>query len=622
MQPKYDSFKESEESKDQYLIKVGQAISAKHNRTSLFKGIFGFDLMNEDGEKNKSNGEENESYSDAENEESPTVSPIQKGQVLSNSEINNKLQELDHKERSLLPKIQKILEKLAILEKKAKETNQKPSAEIQTLRAELESLQKISENIKAIKETLESQSLVQGDPSKVHINCSAQLQSHRKTLFMHKLQLKILDLFRKVTNEKVGDLEEESENNSLQKLGCDAYLFSSVLLEYLIFFVLYAFFIVIAATIMMVFQVFAFIISPFLACFGFTTWESLKEKFANVKRHFINLFSIALEIICLLLFLSMLLFPGALVITTQVLCIKNLQNITSVGQSTNEGEMLILKVLMVLFFFFLSTKEVNSAIEAMGFHYKRTLADEEQSSGWCILFPIRVSSQLMQILMAFWISYINIYLIYQVTDCASLIQNFAALSIILEFDNYVMDFLRYMRFYTIYHKFIEYFIGEEGKKSDSEEKKKKRTEQLQEKIDEYEKTLQSLIKERRLTKAEQDVDLSLKTAKSKLERFKTLHPVQKEKEEPKEDSTNQQSEFVKIIFALIDNNMVNKVIRFLGKQENIKVMLTEEEFPIAKEFELNSHEKTAFNWIAFFIVSVGIMICVQVCFLNVNSPKS
>lgn len=621
MQPKYDSFKESEESKDQYLITVGQEISSKPNRSSLFKGIFGFDLMKEDGKKNKSIGEEKESYSDAsENEESL---PIRKGQVLSNSEIDNKLQELDHKEGALLPKIQKILEKLAILEKKNKETNQKPSAEMETLRAELESLQKISENIKAIRDTLQSEYLAQGDPSKVHINCSAQLKSHRKTLFMHKLQLKILDLFRKVTNEKVGDLEEESENNSLQKMSCDAYLFSSVLLEYLIFFVLYAVFIVVFATLMMVFHVVGFIVSPFLACFGFVTWDSLKkEKFANAKRHFINLLSIAFEVICLLLFLSILLFPGALVITTQVLCIKNLQNITTVGQSTNEGEMLILKVLMVLFFFFLSTKEVNAAIEAMGFHYKRTLADEEESSGWCILFPIRVSPQMMQILMAFWISYINIYLIYQVTDCASLIQNFAALSIILEFDNYVMDFLRYMRFYTIYHKFIEYFIGEEGKTSDSEKKKKEKTELLQEKIDEYEKTLQSLIKERRITKVKLDVDLSLKAAKSKIERFKTLHPVQKENEEPQEDSINQQSEFWKIIFALIDNDMVNKVIRFLGKQENIKVMLTEEEFPVAKEFELNGHEKTAFNWIAFFVVSVGIIICVQVCYLNVNAPNS
>lgn len=622
MQTKYDSFKESEESKDQYLIKIGQAISSKPNKGSLFKGLFNFDFLKEDGKKNKTKDDENDSYSDAsENNESPSISPLQKGQVLSTSEINNKLQELNHKERLLLPKIQKILEKLAILEKSNKESKQKPSAEMETLRAELESLQTMSENIKAIRDTLESQSFAQGDPAKAHINCSSQLQKHRKTLFMHKLQLKILDLFRKVTNEKVGSLEEESENNSLQKLGCDAYLFSSVFLEYLIFFVLYAVFIVVAATLMMISQVVAFIISPFLACFGIVTWDSLKEKFANVKRHLINLLTMALEIFCLLLFLSFLLFPGALVITTQVLCIKNLQNSTTVTQSTNEGEMLILKVLMVIFFFFLSTKEVNAAIEAIGFHYKRTLADEEESSGWCILFPIRVSPQLMQILLAFWISYINIYLIYSVPDCTTLIQNFAALSIILEFDNYVMDFLRYMRFYTIYHKFIEAFIGEEGKKSDSEEQKKSKTEQLQDKIDEYEKTLQSLIQERRITKVEQDVDVTLKTAKSKLERIKTLHPIQKENKEP-EESPDQQSEFRKIIAALIDNNMVKKVIRFLGKQENIKIMLTEEEFPIAKEFELNGHEKTAFNWIAFFIVSVGILICVQVCFLNVNTAKA
>ena len=439
---------------------------------------------------------------------------------------------------------------------------------------------------------------------------------------MHKLQLKILELFRKITHQKVDDLEKEAEIGSMDQLDSDAYLFSSMVLEYLIFFLAYGLVIIMTVTTYMIFHFIVLIIQTFAMLFGLTSRESLDQSFKLAKDILVLMIFVVFQIVFILLFFQILFFPGILVVVTQIYCVSNLSNVTYTGDSETSYSLMVLKQLMVVFFFFLSMKEISSAADAIAYHYKRTFT----AGLWCILFPIRMTPQLLQMVMTFWFCYINIYLIAQVNDTTDLIQNFAALAIVLEFDNYVMSFLRYMRFYTLYNKFLEMFGDEEHKKKKiTKAQKTLKIQELVGAIKEHEIILKSMRDERRESKTNSHTmegqEGLITKAKEKLEKFKKKNPrltiTGSQMMEGQKDKKQELNEFWQILHSIVDENIIRTAIIFLGKQEAIKVMLSKEQFPIDVEFKLSKAEKMFFNWFALVTVMTGILV-ITLVFLAYN----
>jgi len=66
------------------------------------------------------------------------------------------------------------------------------------------------------------------------------------------------------------------------------------------------------------------------------------------------------------------------------------------------------------------------------------------------IFLVRIIPQLIQILITFFLTYLNFNVINQTQTAMDLIQNFAGLAIILEFDNIVVAVLRYLRIFIWY----------------------------------------------------------------------------------------------------------------------------------------------------------------------------
>lgn len=650
MKVNFPSIKESlEDPKDSYPIEMHlfpehiERIE-KTKKNVFLEGFFGISSPKKGSSPHKNQEDHiqpNDFEESEEEEDSSPLSPFKrKGKGLSAFEKFEKVESLNLKQMLLAAQIKSVVDKINVLDKHEEVFKyEKNNKRLDNLKRELEKLQGRSNEITAIKESLEQQPDANFTEREMRdsedfkpINVREKFQQTKRKLLMNKIQLRILDLFKKITYQKVEEFDEEFDSNSADKLSCDSYLFSSMLLEYLIFFITYAFLMIISVIILTIYHCFVLIFQPLMVLFCCSSLDNLMESFVKVKQNFIQVFSIIFQVFFILAFFLILFSPGVLVVTTQILCIGNLGTVTYIGTSNSSG-LLLLKELMVLFFFFLSMKEISSAIDAIAYHYKRTFkddsADEENkhSEGEAkvrpFLFPIRIVPQLLQIVMTFWFSYINIYLIGQVDDSANLVQNFAALVIVLEFDNYVMDFLRYMRVYTIYKKFLDAFVGNEDKKQNKINKLQKqiKTEEYKKSMRDYENILQTMIKDRRQSKyapSSLRTDDYVDVAKNKIERLRRQKKFSDNLDNPDDNQDNKQelSKFWKIIHSLVDQNMIKNVISFLGKQKAIKVLLTNEEYPIDKEFRLGKSEKKAFHWFTFLAVCFGSLVVIMVFLMN------
>ena len=648
MKVNFPSAKESEEDpKDSYPIEMHlfpeniEKIEKKKKNVFL-EGFFGISSPKK-GNNPLRNQDNNIQPDDSESEEEEDSSPMspfkRKGKGLSAFDKLEKFESLNLKQMMLAAQIKSVVDKINVLDKHEEVfKHEKTNKRLDNLKRELEKLQGRSNDLTAIKESLEQQpdanvtDRERRDSEDLKpINVREKFQQTKRKLLMNKIQLRIFDLFKKITHQKVEEFDEEFDSNSADKLSCDSYLFSSMLLEYLIFFITYALLMIISVIILTIYHCFVLIFQPLMVLFGCSSLDILKESYVKVKKNFIQVFSIIFQVLFILAFFLILFFPGVLVVATQILCIGNLGTVTYVGTSNSSG-LLLLKELMVLFFFFLSMKEISSAIDAIAYHYKRTFQDdldeekkntEGEVKARPFLFPIRILPQLLQIVMTFWFSYINIYIIGQVDDSANLVQNFAALAIVLEFDNYVMDFLRYMRVYTIYNKFLDAFLGDEDKKQNKINKiqKKIKIEEYKKSMLDYENILQTMIKDRRQSKyapSNLRTDDYVDVAKNKIERLRRQKKLSDNLDNIDDNQDNKQelSEFWKIIHSFVDQNMIKNVISFLGKQKAIKVLLTNEEYPIDKDFRLSKSEKKAFHWFTFLAVCFGSLVVLMVFLMN------
>ena len=274
---------------------------------------------------------------------------------------------------------------------------------------------------------------------------------------------------------------EQAVKPELQ-LDCDSYLFTSKIIDFVI--------VIMVCCLLFAPLSFVYFFMNLFCCFpenrGKSNWEILR---------------INLSLVLLLLFSIVLILPGTLVVATVASCLISLrEEYYDVSSELDGGIITVMHVLFIVFYFFLSMKEVSSSVKTMAYFFKvigenwkeqsleeknGAMKTKDNPKSWaCLNFLrksiiaflsfLRIIPQFVQIAFCFWLCYINIILIYQISDTNELIQNFAALAILLEFDNLIMSFLRSIRFKLIYDFiFIRLmgFIDEERFSVPKEEKK-------------------------------------------------------------------------------------------------------------------------------------------------------
>lgn len=102
-----------------------------------------------------------------------------------------------------------------------------------------------------------------------------------------------------------------------------------------------------------------------------------------------------------------------------------------------------IKMMVLIVFIFMVAKEASQSINALFYLYFEARFKWKYFTAGCFL------PQLIQITMSFFLLYISVLLILSSNDAVDLIQNFAALFILLEIDTIVMDFVRLTKLNTI-----------------------------------------------------------------------------------------------------------------------------------------------------------------------------
>lgn len=209
------------------------------------------------------------------------------------------------------------------------------------------------------------------------------------------------NLISKKSLEKIKEFEEHHHNDIFkEEIDCDSYLYFSVVLSY--------------NTI------------PLLARFLF-------QGLCNCK------IACCPKILMILsIFFSPLLFiPGILTPFIQTVgFISVLQAAVKNFKMHNEENIILIKVLVLFIFVSMIIKEASQALNAMFFLYT------ESRIKWKYFFYGCFLPQLLQLFMTFLLLYVSVLLILSSEDSIDLIQNFAALYILLEIDNIVMEFMR------------------------------------------------------------------------------------------------------------------------------------------------------------------------------------
>lgn len=590
------------------------------SKKGIISAFFGQDRnYKEFKEEDEPEQDKHESSDDEED-----ISPIKGGSEgslktttsLDEEDIEENEQKIQLKQKKIISQIDSLNQKLAFIDTKKMDIR---NSEISEMMRKIEELQKESMGLNKIKEQLDDKHKNFGfKPRKNDFDKREQdFRNGKRKILMHKLRLKILEINRRIDQNTFEDLKRNTEENSRQKLDCDSYLFTSLIIEYFVFFSLFALLYILLTFFLLIFSLILMIFHPFLVIFRCSSLDKLKKNFQSVMDYFYLMLFVYCQLLVIIFFFIILLFPAIIVVTTQFLCINLLQK-ENYNDSTNNSTMfMVLKVLMVIFFFFLSMKEISSAIDAIAYFYKKSFLSENKKERMLLVF--RICPQILQMAMCFWFCYINIYLIIEVDDTPNLIQNFAALAIVLEFDNYVMDFLRYMKFYPLYKKFINFF----GAGNENNERKLA-VQEKERKIKEYQSTLEeykSILKSLRVNKPKNTNDYNpvaiISDVKIKLNALGKRSPTLAIANQINNESDNEKeaqglSKFLKNLNSIFTKNVSRTAIAYLGRQEAIKVMLKEKEFPVDQRYILNKMEKMVFNWIGFCVVFVGIGIIVLV----------
>ena len=240
-----------------------------------------------------------------------------------------------------------------------------------------------------------------------------------------------------VFSVKIHDMEIENlKNETAPNLECSSYFLATQILEFLLVFV------------KLIYKITEYALRVVIL--------TLVYPCKREKPPITDFLYFIVKSVILACFLGILFFPSLVVIITQTVCVTQLLSETSTDdiQFSSQTLMAILQFFMAVFFSFIAMKEISSCFDVMAYFYKMKVWPTCGNRccylyGLCFSFIIS-TPQIIQICVSFYTLYISISIIIVTTDATSLIQNFAGLSILLEFDDIVMAFLRYIRFHQVF----------------------------------------------------------------------------------------------------------------------------------------------------------------------------
>lgn len=147
-----------------------------------------------------------------------------------------------------------------------------------------------------------------------------------------------------------------------------------------------------------------------------------------------------------------LLFPGISTPIVQISAFYFLyqETLTSLT-SVDLDRLLLLKLFLIIVFGFMIAKEASQAINGIFYSYFEANNKKIYFFSGCY-FP-----QIIQLLMTISLLYISILLMMSTDDSVDLLQNFAALYIVIDLDMIMMDFLRLTKFNLLLIKIDKYF---------------------------------------------------------------------------------------------------------------------------------------------------------------------
>lgn len=159
------------------------------------------------------------------------------------------------------------------------------------------------------------------------------------------------------------------------------------------------------------------------------TWITLGDKTKPFKSKILNLMSV---------FVAPLLYiPGIATPFVQILCFYHVYNETTAELTTVDiDNLIVLKLFILIIFGFMVANEASQAVNAIFYCYFEARQKKYYFLYFCIL------PQLFQVSITFGLLYVTILLLMATDDAVSLLQNFAALYVILELDNIMMNFIR------------------------------------------------------------------------------------------------------------------------------------------------------------------------------------
>ena len=182
-------------------------------------------------------------------------------------------------------------------------------------------------------------------------------------------------------------------------------------------------------------------------------------------------------------------------------------------------------------------------------------------------------------------------MINQIQTSTDLIQNFAALAILLEFDNLVMNFLRCIRFKSVYDTFYKWFDPE----TDSEAQRRLSVENLEKMVSKFEKYREeenlvldqtTFLNEelKRIKKIETAIDENLQVARNNdfLDDLKSWN-----------------------VGSLIHNIPVFADNYFKNRNKEIEKIIGKPEFKVPEKY-LVGEDADLFDFLGFLIIAAGI----------------
>jgi len=140
-------------------------------------------------------------------------------------------------------------------------------------------------------------------------------------------------------------------------------------------------------------------------------------------------------------FVPLLYVPGLATPLIQVLCFYFVYMESAASLTTVDlNDLIYLKLFLLVTFGFMVAQEASQAINSMFFCYFEATQKKYYFIYFCFL------PQLFQLFTTFALLYVSILLMMATDDAVDLLQNFAALYVILELDNIMMNFLRLTKF--------------------------------------------------------------------------------------------------------------------------------------------------------------------------------